>query len=679
MNVIKKIALFAGKFRFIILIFFLVATLMISSAVIELQQSKNELFQLMSKQAHSLLESLIIASTNTLHTIAYLDDISEKRLLNNASLIKQMYEDGRINDKKLQLISRQNSIFRIHIYNKNKQKIFSSHTTVHSNQKEKHNPADLLQPIFSGEQDTLIIGYKEARYKKGHRFAVALAARYGSVIVLNVDASKMLNFKREIDFGALIRKVVQDNPEIEYIALQDTSHILAASGKVVELDGIAQSGFLMEAYTDSAFGTRNVVFQDNEVFEAVHPLSYKGEMLGLFRLGLSLKPVEDINDRIYRRLIIITFFFSLIGFVILVYIFTRQRLDILQKQYQVVETYTGNIIENVSDAIIVIDQDEGIQIFNTAAEKLFRKNRIKIQGRKLDHIFTETDCKQLLDNNARLHQLSCSVGKVKRELLISKGRFVNHQDKENIILVIRDLTDQKQLEAQLERQKRLTAMGELASGVAHEIRNPLNTIGTIIQQLDKDFEPASEQEEYHELAGLVYGEVKRINDTVQDFLRFARPEPLQPSLFRIEELLKQIEKQYNSVLSGQSINLQINLGWKGEVYWDNRQIKQVLINLIQNAAEAIGQKGNLIIDVESVSNMNVQIKFMDDGPGMSEEIRQNIFNLYFTTKASGTGIGLSIVQRIIYEHGGIVTVESKEGAGSTFLIRLPQQITGKKI
>jgi len=664
----------SGQYRFIILIFLLIATLMISSAVIELQQSKKELFQLMTKQAHSLLESLIIASQNTLRATSYLDDIAEQRLLNNASHVKRMYENRLVTNAVLSEIGKQNNIFRINIFNKNGQKIYSSYKHEEHDLPEKNNPQQILRPIFSGQEDTLMIGYKEARFEDGYRFAVALAARDRSAIVLNVDAEEMLKFKRDIDFGALIRKVVRENPQIIYIALQDSENILAASGNITELDGIEQSEFLKKAVQDSTFAMRTKQFETGEVFEAAHPFAYEGITIGLFRLGLSLEPIQDINDRIYRRLIIITVILIAIGFVLFVYIFTRQRLNILQKQYEVVETYSGSIIDNVSDTIIVLDKLNGIKIFNTAAEMLFDQNKNDIIGTDLKNLLTGPGCKILFDDGPILKQINCKVGNKHKDLLISKSSFSDSDEIQNTILVIRDLTDQKQMEAQLERQQRVTAMGELASGVAHEIRNPLNTIGTIVQQLDKDFEPVSEKEEYHELAGLVYNEVKRINETVQDFLRFSRPEPVQPSLFPLKDLFSQLEMQYKSVMETQQIKFDIHLNWQGDVLWDNKQIKQVFINIIQNAMEAVEQNGTISILANSENEQQLEIQIKDDGPGMPDDISANIFNLYFTTKAKGTGIGLSIVQRIIYEHGGIISVNSEPGNGTTFIIKLPIKV-----
>ena len=663
-----------GQVRYILLIFILIAGLMISSAIIELQQSKKELYQLMTEQAHSLLESLITASQNTLYATNYLDDLSRQRLINYAELIRQRYEQKRLTIHFLQDITKYSDIYRIHIFDKHGKKILSSYESKHSGESERKEPLRVLEPIFKGEQDTLIIGYKKARFANQYLYVIALAAEDRSAIVLNIDAEEMIKFRRNIDFGALIKKVVGGTSRIVYIALQNPQHILAASGNISELDNIEDSEFLRTAFSDSAFATRILSFDEQEVFEAVHPFIFAGESIGLFRIGLSLDPIQDINDRIYRRLIIITIVLIIIGFVLFVYIFTRQRLHILQKQYEVVETYSGNIIENVSDAIIVLDEKSGIKIFNSAAEKLFATNKDEILGKSLSVLFPAPECRKVLEEPSLLKQLNCTIKNQRRELLASKSVFQDSDENQNTILVIRDVTEQRQMQAQLERQQRLTAMGELASGVAHEIRNPLNTIGTIIQQLDKDFEPSADKEEYHELAGLVYSEVKRINETIQDFLKFARPQPVQPSRFPLTELFSDLQKQYSTSLREKNIRLDLNLQWQGDVYWDGNQMKQVFINLIQNAIEAITENGTITLTVSPEEDGFVEIRLQDDGPGMPEKIRQNIFNLYFTTKAKGTGIGLSIVQRIIFEHGGIIHVESAPGEGTVFTIKMPVSV-----
>jgi len=270
-----------------------------------------------------------------------------------------------------------------------------------------------------------------------------------------------------------------------------------------------------------------------------------------------------------------------------------------------------------------------------------------------------------------MEQIECKVQNHNKTLLVSKAKFIDEDESENTVLVIRDLTEQKKLEAQIQRKERLSAMGELASGVAHEIRNPLNAIGTIVQQLNKDFEPTNNHEEYHQLASVVTKEVRRINETIQDFLRFSRPEPILPEKFLLGEFIDYLRKQYQSMFKEHQIELFIHLNWEGDVSWDRRQMQQVFMNLIQNAVDAMGNNGELSIIADCLEGDELEISVKDTGPGISENIRSNIFNLYFTTKAKGTGIGLSIVQRIVYEHGGVISVESEEGAGTVFNLRMP--------
>jgi signal transduction histidine kinase len=384
-----------------------------------------------------------------------------------------------------------------------------------------------------------------------------------------------------------------------------------------------------------------------------------------------MKPIYDINDRIFRRLIIITIVLVIIGFILFTYIFTRQRLEILHKQYQVVETYSGSIVDNVSDAIIVYNNDEGIMICNDAAASLFSKNKSDVLQKSPQVLFADEGCRKIIETEFENEQVVCNIVNRKRYLFISKSQFYDSKEIINTILVIRDLTEQKNLEEKMARKQRLTAMGELASGVAHEIRNPLNAIGTIVQQLNKDFEVKNEQNEYHELLKIVYSEVNRINDTISEFLRFARPEPLSVGEFKLDDLMNELGVQYKKLLNEKMITLVINNNLEKRVVWDKNQIKQVLINILLNAVDAIGENGKIIITSELASNGDVLIRIEDDGAGMPNNVVENIFNLYYTTKAKGTGIGLSIVQRIIYEHHGLITVDSEDGKGTVFNINIP--------
>ncbi len=659
--------------RALILSFIVIAVLMVLSALIELQQSRKEFLLLMEQQAHHTLESMLTASRNALLSNQYLESAIQRRLLNNANFVRHLYEAGQLNNAILRRLAEENEVYRINVFNRDGAKIFSSHQAVHTDRTERISPKVILAPIFSGKRDTLFIGLKQARFESGFRYALAIAARDRSAIVVNLDAETLLTFRKQVGFGSLMRGL-GESPGIVYVALQDTSGILAASGNVTELESLQQSPFLWRAWQESTFASRIVRFNGEDVFEAVHPLYYQNHGFGMFRLGLTLEPLQAISARVYRRLAGITLVLTFIGFVLFSLVLVRQHLDVVQRQYQVVETYSGNIIENVSDAIVVFSDRAGIKIFNAAAERLFERRREAILGRPLTNLFDATNCDKILQARVTMQPVKCRIGRHKRYLLVSKGEFTDEDEQHNTVLVIRDMTELRRLEAQMQRHERLSAMGELASGVAHEIRNPLNTISTTVQQLDRDFEPGENAEEYHQLMRLVYQEVRRINDTIGQFLRFARPEPLQPERFRLSDLLEHVRMQYQSLTDQAGVEFHIRLDGDAEVLWDRRKMQQVLMNLIQNAVDAMPGGGAIEIDAAPVNGGEIELRIRDTGPGIPEAIRHKIFNLYFTTKARGTGVGLAVVQRIVYDHGGVISFETEEGRGTTFIIRLPAEV-----
>lgn len=654
----------------IIFTFIFLAILLMVNALFQMNRSKKELLTLMTENARSLLESLLIASNDVIKSNEYIEKISQKRLLNNAFYIKELYEKNQISNEKLVAISQRNDINRINIFNKKGELLYSNKSKSMIGTRD-HQPAIKLAPIFSGEKDTIIIGFKQACLDQGLRYPIAISTRDSGAIVVNIDAQAIQKLYQETGFGALIKNIVSKNKYIIYAALQDTSVILAGSQNVDTLDKINASPFLKNAFTDSLFATRETNFIGQNIFEAVQPFSYENQTIGLYRLGISLKPIRDINQQMVQRIVIISTILFFAGIIISIMLLTQYRLSILKIKFEVVETYAGSIINNVSDAIIVVDQEKGIKVFNGAAEKLFsREQRLSI-GLPFKNIFKEEEWRNIISSDSKLFQIECTLNKKKHTLIVSNNTFRDRNEVENSVYVIRDMTNQKILEQSLERSKRLTAMGELASGVAHEIRNPLNTIGTIIQQLDKDFQPTEDAEEYHEFTQLVYKEVHRINETVQSFLQFAKPTPIYPKYFPLEAFLKQIQNQYLALVNEKNITIEIDLKWSKRVKWDENQMKQVFINIIQNAIDALGQDGIIAISVLQSEDESVAIHIKDNGPGMDEKTKEKIFNLYYTTKPTGTGIGLSIVQKIIQEHKGTVEVESYPGKGTEFIFHLP--------
>ncbi|MDP2038918.1 MAG: ATP-binding protein, partial [Ignavibacteria bacterium] len=646
------------------------AIIVATSVTIELNQSKSEMLELMEKQGHSLLETLLTSSQHALLSYNKIETEIKQRLLGNAVMIKLLYEKGMVNDDLLSKIANDNKIFRIDIFDKSGRIRFSSNKEIHIGLTPQNNPMDYLASIFENEADTIIIGM---RFLDERRYALAVAASDRNAIVLNINADELLNFRQQVGFGVLLKNVT-GNKQIVYAALQDEKGIIAGSGNISNLESIDSSALLKEIVAKKNYEWRIAEHSSVKVFELLHPFIFDGKVIGLFRLGLSLEPLDRINDRLTRRLIFLGVIFLVFGFITLSMIFIRQNFDLLSKKFKVIESYSSQIIENVSDGIIVLDKHKKVKSINSSAEKLLSVSGEDIASTDFKMLLTGSGCEFLLDDESTIAEVECMIAGRKRILLISKSVFADENHEDNMILVIRDLTEQKRLEEQIIRGERLTAMGELASSVAHEIRNPLNSIGTITQQLGKDYLPAENQEEYKSLTKLVYKEVRRINETIESFLKFAKPKPIQPETFLLSDLLAHTENQYKELFKQKNCNLDLRNTFTENVLWDRNQISQVFINLIENALDSLGENGSLTINASEAENGLIEIKISDTGKGISPDNLKRIFNLYFTTKTKGNGIGLSIVQQIISEHNGVISVESKPGQGTTFTIQLPKNI-----
>lgn len=668
MNFLKNIFIKPSIFIFI---FIAIALLVVVSTFFELRQSKDEMLHLMSQEAHSLLQSIIVSSEEMLYASDEVETEIQNRLINNANSVKIFYNQNKINNYILSKIAQENEINRVHIFDKNGIKIFTSHP----NDKHEANSAafviEQLNPIFSNQVDTLIVGFKKAREEDATRYVVAVASENNNAIVLNLDAAELLAFKKRIGFGVLIKRLTE-NKDVKYAILENENGILAASGNINGVEILSNIDSTKWTIADSTYRWRISDENELEVLEALHPFFMDGTLIGYYRIGLSLEPLKTVNERLQRRIIISGIILFVFGFIIITLLFVRQNLDLVKKQYLKIETYSKKLISSVSDAIIVINSDKIITELNKSAETLFETSSEMLLGKELEEILGE-NCSNTFISESKIEQIECKIMSKNKELLISKSKFLDEKGNQNTVLVIKDLTELKKMERQIARSNEMNAMGQLASGVAHEIRNPLNSIATIVQQLDKDFEPINDKEEFHSLAKIVSKEVQRMNKTIENFLRFSKPEPIEKSKFEFEELTNSISEQFAPLFREKGIEFLHKEKWNGTVNWDKNQIRQVLINLIKNSIESIQNAGKIELSTTKIDK-NIVIKLNDNGEGIPKENLQKIFNLYFTSKAKGTGIGLSIIQRIVNEHDGIITVESSPENGTTFTITIPTNI-----
>lgn len=227
----------------------------------------------------------------------------------------------------------------------------------------------------------------------------------------------------------------------------------------------------------------------------------------------------------------------------------------------------------------------------------------------------------------------------------------------------------------IERQEKLASLGVLASGVAHEIRNPLTAIKIRLFSLKKSAPVLTENED----VTIIGNEINRLESIVKDFLQFARPS--EPKLARISatHILQQVRELIRPQLERSGIDLRMESSNGGLVHADAQQLKQVLINLVQNSAENIGRNGTVTLRLRHESvELNGRMKpavilvVEDTGKGIPPEVELRLFDPFFTTKEGGTGLGLAISARIVEKHGGLLRYQTRLHQGTTFEVVVPQ-------
>lgn len=226
------------------------------------------------------------------------------------------------------------------------------------------------------------------------------------------------------------------------------------------------------------------------------------------------------------------------------------------------------------------------------------------------------------------------------------------------------------LEAEKSLGERLTAMGALAGGVAHEIRNPLNTIAMAAQRLELQLDPERHREHYRGVVRSIRAEAQRIERIVDDFLKVARPQPATKVLQSPSAALEQVRDSFASLAAARDVAFTCSWPALPDLRFDADQLRQAVLNLLLNALQAVPQGTGRVELVVEADERWLRARVSDNGPGVPPEKRGRVFDLYYSTRADGTGLGLPLVHRVAVDHGGRVEVGDAPGGGAVFTLHL---------
>jgi two-component system, sporulation sensor kinase E len=349
--------------------------------------------------------------------------------------------------------------------------------------------------------------------------------------------------------------------------------------------------------------------------------------------------------------------------------------------------FLETVFNAIQEGIIVTDTAGRITYLNNAACELFGLNGDDSLGKLLDERVRGLDWKSLAQNRGPLSR--------DMEIFYPANRFINfyivplaiepRADQEQkdgathanphvgYAMILRDITESRRTAEQTLESERLNALTLLAAGVAHEIGNPLNSLHIHLQLIDRkirELDPVA-RKNLEESIGIARAEIARLDSIVTQFLRAIRP--TRPNLLpeNVNSILEESVRFFAPEIKDRDMVVEQELRSDLPILQlDRDQMKQAFYNIIKNSLEAMKRRGILRIRSD-MDESHVLLRFSDSGGGISAEHLSHVFEPYFTTKATGSGLGLLIVRRIVREHGGELSVESTEGKGLTVTVRLP--------
>ncbi|HVP18453.1 MAG TPA: ATP-binding protein [Spirochaetia bacterium] len=344
----------------------------------------------------------------------------------------------------------------------------------------------------------------------------------------------------------------------------------------------------------------------------------------------------------------------------------------------------GMLLDSMTDGIVVTDRDHRVILLNKSAERLFpfegdetgnRPLWDRLGDRDLSEFFSAT-----LRSQEKVSDREFTLGDgTPRTVSVSILPLVSEGSVQGNVVHIEDVTEKRSKEARLRRAESLASLTTLAAGVAHEIKNPLGSMGIHLQLIQKKIagKESIDPKEIAQHLDVISEEVDRLNRIAVDFLFAVKPMDTRLEDGDLNAVIAELLDFVRPELDQAGVKVESDLSSAVPIMRiDSRFIKQALLNLIKNAVAAMPDGGTLRVETRRAGN-EVLVRISDTGTGIPEEIMDKIFEPYFTTKPFGTGLGLTIVFKIVKEHFGDISVTSRPGEGTSVTISLPVPQTEK--
>ncbi|MDD4355647.1 MAG: ATP-binding protein [Smithellaceae bacterium] len=512
--------------------------------------------------------------------------------------------------------------------------------------------------------------------------AVVLFVEKGATLIRSFEAAlRDLPDRKEDEFylQKLLMKTAQQ-PDIDYLIVTDgEGRILADSdpsmvgrpyGLDLDVKNIARSGEIRWRQTANPEGAGTF-----EVYRGFSPGLVDGvhgerRPFSVF-VGFNMEKIEKASREDTVRSAVRAIVLVLIGSLAIVSLFLVQAYRLTRSSLSRVTVFSEALVKHMPAGLLAVDQTGKIVACNAQARELFTAACPDAIGQKAANLLP-AQLSQLLDRINKKTQLAEEDITLPSEKEGSEvweavaAAFSGDDVPEGKILLARNVTAIRQMEKEVVRSRHLNAIGSLAAGVAHEIRNPLSSIKGFAVYFRQRLSGNKEDEE---TADIMIAETERLNRVISQLLEFARPLTLKKEPTNMMDLVRHTIRLVEVEARKDAVEMDVQGDEKSlNAEIDPDKVKQVLLNVFLNALSAMSGGGKLSVRLQTQKE-SVEVTVSDTGAGIRESDLPRIFDPYFTSKPAGTGLGLAVVQKIMEAHGGTVGVESKEGLGTKVTLR----------
>jgi PAS domain S-box-containing protein len=657
--------------RSILLIIVLFAAVIFSLAYLGVDASRRNMLQVLTSQGESLLQSLIISAQNNVSASVIVEQATADHLLPLAATLGTLLDRDNSFADSLALWEHRYDLERADLVDSERRIIASSWPeTIGELIEADDERAPALDSILTDKTNLAICRPAISVLPREDYIKVAVRTGAG-VLLLQALAGKLTDYQESLGIGYLVRQLGSQRG-VAYVVLQAEEGIVLASKEVGWMTAIAADTFLASAVEHEQTTHRLTQFEDREILEVVRAFKSDALPSALFRLSVSLDDYRQQMSESVRLLGILSlvlFSLGVVGFWAATWSRRARRATVDLRQLQ---RLTDEIIASVEAAVVATDHQGVLTIFNPHAEQLFAMVAKGAVGRAYTDLFS--------NDELRLGQIRKQPTSVAR----SEVRFRKHAGDWLDLLVaatplygeagayagavalVYDLTEQKRLAEAARASERLAELGNLAAGVAHEIRNPLNSISIAVQRLSHEFQPSENVDDYKRFIGTVTGEIARLDVIIRDFLALARGSKVDKVLVDVEVFIDEIVSLLRLEADQSDIFVNVSVEPRLQARFDREEIKKVLFNLLRNALAAVEVGGEIVVKAGATDGDKLELLVSNTGAPIAAEVREKIFRPYFTTKSDGTGLGLAICHRIVGDHGG--TIELLPGEPTTFRV-----------